>query len=483
LNSFSAFRAIYQHSLNNPNNKAIVLGGYTLSYQALTEYIVQFAKAFEMIGVRPGMLIGFGADHLDKISELILMFSIQALGAVRVCDYSEKEARSACNLIFIFSPNVFHETSANEICLNEGWIESVKKTALLSGDYERFNAYCPSPEQAILFGNTSGTTGKKKYFLEHYSAISTQIELIGTLYFGRPHKNFISLYGANISAMYVAACATFYRGGTIIFCPPEDFLRLARTYPHSHALMLLREAAYFANMISEQLKADEKLSSIRVLGAHLPDRIRKHLLGHLSKAVMNSYSSNEAGQIAEILPSGEGVIYPNVQVRIVDDDWRDLAHGHVGQIAIKSSQQIVGYLQHDELNAIHFKDGWFVSNDVGYITTQGLLVYVDRADHMINLGGIKIPPKPFEDKLKLLPLISDCVLIGENTFFKIETLLVGIEAEKDANHQLLNSLVEGILRGSFAAYRVFYLEQFPRTDTGKTKRNELHKLFLKASAQ
>ena len=124
-----------------------------------------------------------------------------------------------------------------------------------------------------------------------------------------------------------------------------------------------------------------------------------------------------------------------------------------------------------------------MSNDLGYLTSQGMVVYVDRVDHMINLGGIKVPPKPFEDKIRMLPLVSDCVLIGENTFFEVETLLVGIELAKACNRQILKKSIGDILAASFTAYRIFYLEEFPRTDTGKVKRNELHAIFLKASAQ
>jgi acyl-coenzyme A synthetase/AMP-(fatty) acid ligase len=444
---------------------------------------VKFALAFEDIGVRPGMLIGLDASQLDKISEFVFLLSIQATGAVRIADLSDHEVRSFCDLIIGFTPAALNEANTKSFSLTEEWVCMVKSASVSIEDYERLNVHPFLPEQAILFGNTSGTSGEKKYFLESQSAVGAQIDLIGAQYFKGVTKNFISLYGVNISATYVAACASFNEGGTVIFSSLNDFIQMARTYPNSHTLMILREANYFSKSGSYKLEDKEKFSSIRVLGAHLPDQIRAHLYMYLAKQVMNSYSSNEAGQIAEILPSGEGVIYPNVMVRIVDDDWKDLAHGHVGRITIKSPQQISAYLQNDELNAIHFKEGWFVSNDIGYVTTHGLLVYVDRADHMINLGGIKIPPKPFEDKIKLLPRISDCVLIGENAIFEIETLLVGIEAEKDVNHHVLNVLIGDILRGSFAAYRIFYLEKFPRTDTGKTKRNELHKLFLKASSQ
>lgn len=473
-------QSILRGSYKTPNSRAVVYGDNSTSYQELARYVIQFGKAFEVIGVRPGMLIGLGTNQLDKITELVLMCSLQALGAVRVCDYSDREVRLVCDLILSFD----HDPSADEvgqIYLNQEWIQGIKNTPVASSDYERFTAYCPAPEHAILFGNTSGTTGKKKYFLERYSAVSAQVELILNQYFDGDTRNCISPYGVNISATYVAACATFFRGGTLIFSPREDFLRLARAYPHSHALMLLREASYFANMISEKLKADEKLASIRVLGAHLPDRIREYLIEHLSKKVMNSYSSNEVGQIAEILPNGEGRIYPGVQLKIVAEDGQDLPNGALGRIATKSAQQITSYLWNPQLNVLHFKGDWFISHDLAYIAASGNLVYVDRADHMINLGGIKIPPQPLEERIKQLSFVNDCVLLGENSFFEVETLLVVVELNGSADLQKFNGVIESMLQGSFTAYRIFYMRSFPRTETGKIKRSELHPLLLKAS--
>lgn len=462
---------------------ALCLGSQKLSYRELANIIVQFSQALEGIGVRHGMLIGFAAGQLDKISEFILVLSIQAIGAVRVSDFSDEEVRASCDRIIVTSPAEFDADSAKHYLLTKEWVRTAKSVSISIENCERLSVDSTLPGQPLLFGNTSGTTGRKKYFFESQSAIGAQIDLIGALYFMGSTKNFISLYGVGLSATYVAACASFHRGGTVIFSALHDFIEIVRTNPNSHTLMILRDANFFLNSVPDKLKDKDKLSSIRVLGAHLPDRVREHLHTHLAKQVMNSYSSNEAGQIAEILSSGEGKIYPNVELKIVDAGGIALVVGQMGRVATKSSQQISGYLWNPELNADHFKDGWFISNDLGYLNTQEMLVYVDRADHMINLGGIKIPPKPFEEKIRMLPLVSDCVLIGENAFFEVETLLVGIEVTKACDHQILYRSIGEILVGSFAAYRIFYLEEFPRTDTGKVKRNELHTIFLKVSAQ
>jgi long-chain acyl-CoA synthetase len=476
-------RSINRWSLQTPDANALCLGSQKLSYRELVNTIVQFSQALEGIGVRRGMLIGLAAGQLDKISEFILVLSIQVIGAVRVSDFSDEEVKAACDRIIVISPEEIGADRAKYFLLTKEWVRTAKSVSISIEDCERLNAYSPLPGQPLLFGNTSGTTGKKKYFFESQSAISAQIDLIGARYFMGNTKNLISLYGVNLSAAYIAACACFHRGGTVIFSTLHDFMEIVRANPNSHTLMILREANLFSNSVSEKLMNKDKLSSIRVLGAHLPHRARECLHTHLAKQVINSYSSNEAGQIAEILPNGEGKIYPDVALKIVDIDGTNLAIGQMGRVATKSSQQISGYLWNPELNATHFKDGWFISNDVGYLNAQGMLVYVDRADHMINLGGIKIPPKPFEEKIRRLPLVSDCVLIGENAFFEIETLLVGVEVTKACDHQILDKSIGDILVGSFAAYRIFYLEEFLRTDTGKVKRNELHSTFLKVSAQ
>ncbi len=427
------------------------------------------------------MMIGLSAHQLNRASELILVLSIQALGAVRVSDYSEAQVRRACALILLFSPSALDIEGATCIRLDRQWIENAQNTELCSADGYLLN-HSPTSTQAILFGHTSGTTGQKKYFLECYSAICAQIELIRIHYFEGDTKHFICLYGIELSSAYVAACAAFQKGGAVIFSSREDFVHAVRTYPRSHANMLLREATFFATTNSVKLPLDQRLASLRVLGAHLPSRVRMRLAEDLALVVKNSYSSNEAGQIAEVLPNGEARIYPGVELQIVDGQGQALPNGSLGRVATRSAQQISAYLWNPSLNAHHFRDGWFISHDMAYLAANGSLVLVDRADHMLNLGGIKISPKPFEDKIKQLACIRDCVLMAENEHFDVETLLVGIETTQAVDHAAFNTAIGAILQEAFAACRIFYVQEFPRTETGKVKRHVLRAHFLKESS-
>jgi acyl-coenzyme A synthetase/AMP-(fatty) acid ligase len=243
--------------------------------------------------------------------------------------------------------------------------------------------------------------------------------------------------------------------------------------------MILREANYFQRTFSEGIHGN-KLSTLRVLGAHLPMHNRKWLEKNLAKEVFNSYSSNESGQICDVKANGQGEIYPGVSIRIVNENLENLSFGHSGRIVIKSAMQISNYLWNTELNLNHFKDGWFYSNDIGYMSHEGKLVVVDRIDNMLNLGGIKVPPQPIENDIKLITGVVDCALLSENSFFELETLLICIEVSKKADKKTIGNSTKKFVEGQFKSYIISYFESFPRTESGKIKRNVLKNLALEA---
>jgi acyl-coenzyme A synthetase/AMP-(fatty) acid ligase len=280
-----------------------------------------------------------------------------------------------------------------------------------------------------------------------------------------------------LSAAYFGCSLALIKGGTIIFTSQDLFVNDTNKYPNCHSVMILRDASHFQRSFKDEIHGG-KLSTLRVLGAHLPIQTRSWLEKNLAKEVFNSYSSNESGQICEVRANGLGDIYPGVSVKIVNENWECLSFGEQGIIAIKSPMQISKYLWNDELNLNHFKEGWFYSNDIGYMTQEGKLVVVDRADNMLNLGGIKIPPKPIEDSLRLITGVNDCALLSENLFFEFETLLVCYEVSAMSDKKAIDASTKKVLADRFKSYRISYFEHFPRTETGKIQKKELQKLVL-----
>ena len=108
---------------------------------------------------------------------------------------------------------------------------------------------------------------------------------------------------------------------------------------------------------------------------------------------------------------GSGTISPETEIRIVGDDGVPKIPEKRGS-SRSAPRMTAGYLWDEALNARHFIDGWFRTDDVGTIPRPGTLVLFGRADDMLNIGGVKVSPYPIEERIESLAGVSDAVLLA-----------------------------------------------------------------------
>src|SRR5262249_18319036 len=102
-----------------------------------------------------------------------------------------------------------------------------------------------------------------------------------------------------------------------------------------------------------------------------------------------------------------GYVIPDVQVRIVDDDGRDLGLDKEGHVQLRTPTQCNGYIGDEEATRESFRDGWFMPGDLGVMRPDGMLRVTGRADEIINVGGVKLSPTIVDDFLLALPGIVE----------------------------------------------------------------------------
>jgi len=108
-----------------------------------------------------------------------------------------------------------------------------------------------------------------------------------------------------------------------------------------------------------------------------------------------------------------GLPLPGVELRVVDDRGEDMPVGEVGEIWIRSGQNMVGYWNKpDETAATLMPDGWLRSGDAGYLDADGYLYIHDRVKDMIVSGGENIYPAEIESVLMAHPEVADAAVIG-----------------------------------------------------------------------
>lgn len=111
-----------------------------------------------------------------------------------------------------------------------------------------------------------------------------------------------------------------------------------------------------------------------------------------------------------------GPIHRGTEIRIVDEQGRNLPPGQKGIIRVRGPQVMLGYYRRPDLTAkILSDDGWLDTGDLGMLTIHGEIKIVGRAkDTIVLRGGENIEPLPIEQKLCESPYIQQAIVLGQD---------------------------------------------------------------------
>jgi long-chain acyl-CoA synthetase len=120
-----------------------------------------------------------------------------------------------------------------------------------------------------------------------------------------------------------------------------------------------------------------------------------------------------------------GPVFPNMEVKIIDEHGTPMSPGHKGIVYAKGPQVMVGYYKKPEATeAVLDEDGWFNTGDLGMLTRNNELKIVGRAkDTIVLLGGENIEPAPIEEKLQESLYIERAIVLGQDQKFLAALIL------------------------------------------------------------
>jgi len=173
-----------------------------------------------------------------------------------------------------------------------------------------------------------------------------------------------------------------------------------------------------------------------------------------------------------------GKISRGADVKIIGSSGAELTDGAVGEIALKADWVCSGYYQNHELNSESFIDGYFRTGDLGYCS-GGNLYLSGRLAEQINVGGRKFNPLRVEELVNKLDFVVESACIGEKNQLSGEIVVLFIVLDEKSKRD--ESTAESTIRKSLADLlpvymrpsRFQFLNELPKTSTGKLKRLEL----------
>jgi long-chain acyl-CoA synthetase len=180
-----------------------------------------------------------------------------------------------------------------------------------------------------------------------------------------------------------------------------------------------------------------------------------------------------------------GLPMPNVEIRILDDDGKDVPLGQAGEIAIKGPQVMSGYWQRpDETASVMTPDGFFKSGDVGVMDERGYLRIVDRKKDMILVSGFNVYPNEIEGVVASHPGVLECAAVGVPDRQAGEAVMLFV-VKKDPNltQQDLMKYCTEQLTGYKKPRYIEFRDELPKTNVGKILRRELRDQATKSTTE
>ncbi|HTX48680.1 MAG TPA: class I adenylate-forming enzyme family protein [Caulobacteraceae bacterium] len=354
----------------------------------------------------------------------------------------------------------------------------------------------PPPEEdqdiaVLLF--TSGTTGDPKVaVLRHRHLAAYVISTVEFMGADEDECALVSVPPYHVASV-AAALTAIYSGRRTVYLTaftPEDWVDRAVRESVTHAMVV----PTMLGRILEVLEArNEQLPSLRALsygGGRMPPAVIERalrLLPHVD--FVNAYGLTETSSTIAVLTAEDhraamssadpavrrrlgsvGRPLPSLELEIRGPDGEALGPGKSGEVYVRGEQISGEYLHRKALR----DDGWFPTNDAGWMDEDGYLFVEGRLDDVIVRGGENISPGEIEDVLRQHPAVADVAVLGvpDNEWGERVACVVVVRDEPPSTEELA-ALVRGRLRSTKTPEVWEFREVLPYNETGKLLRRQL----------
>ena len=474
-------------------------GRPTVSFRQFSEQTSQVANLLLKHGLKPGDRV---AVQASKTVEMVILYgaTIQAGGVFLSLntDYKKDEIsyfiKDASPKIFVCDPqkrkeleDIADHVGSQVLTLDKDGQGSLKSQANILS--KTFNTIDRKPNDLVALLYTSGTTGRSK------GAMLTQNNLLSNA------KTLKNLWEVNEDDVLIHALPIFHTHGLFVALNTALLAGAEVTFLQKFEITEIIEAICASTLLMgvptfyTRLLADERLT------AHLAKNMRLFISGsapllaetheeftrRTGHYILERYGMTETNMITSNPYNGErrpgtvGKPLPDVEIQINDSQTgRESADGEIGMIEVRGPNVFKGYWNMPDKTALELQEnGFFITGDLGKLSSDGYLSIVGREKDLIITGGYNVYPKEIEDVLNKLEKIDETAVFGiSDNDFGERVVAAVVMAE---NESFDKSETEIFVNDKLARYKqpkeYFVLKSLPRNSMGKVQKNELRKQF------
>lgn len=357
---------------------------------------------------------------------------------------------------------------------------------------EAMEAVCET--DVLYLGYTSGTTGfPKGAQVMNGSRLGHALLFCHEFHITGRDRILVNMPIFHANALNFSAI-TIYLGGTAVIMPKFDAEKALHTIEKCKTTASSMVPTQYERIFNlpDAVKSRYDISSMRQLicsSSLLNPKTRRMILDFFPKAdLYEFYGSSEAGVVTLMLPEDHAIKPRSIgrpaflqQVRLLDDDKKEVRQGQVGEIYSRSVMPFAGYFKMPDATAEVMHDGFFTAGDMAYMDEDGYYFLTDRKKDMIISGAENIYPAEIEQVLISHPDVADAAVIGvpDEHWGEVPKALVILRENTSVSEEQIIDYCKNNLAKYKIPKSIEFVDDFPRNALGKVLKRLLKDKYWK----
>ncbi|OUR84104.1 long-chain fatty acid--CoA ligase [Cycloclasticus sp. 46_120_T64] len=376
-----------------------------------------------------------------------------------------------------------------DLCINEPTTEATAWNSIFDNDgvLPAVDIDAENDLAAILY--TSGTTGKPKgAMLTHRNLIANTSSVYQAMKW-RKGEDVVML----VLPMFHAFAATvgmltpLTHGCCFVPMARFEVDKLSKVIEQTKATVFLGVPSMFNVLLNTHDDKTSRFESLRMCisgGASMPVDVLNRFESKFNLAIYEGDGPTECSPVTCVNPIGGvrkigtvGLPVPNVEMKIIDEQGKELPYGEIGEIAVRGPSVMKGYWRMGKATDESFRGDWFLTGDLGNEDEDGYFSILDRKKDMVIVNGMNVYPRIIEEVLYRLDAIAEAAVIGrvDKTHGEIPVAYVVIREGYESDAADIRSWCRQHLANYEVPRKVIFLESLPKNAAGKIVKRVLDK--------
>lgn len=424
------------------------------------------------------------ANFADKLEKVVAEHPIEHIIVTQAGDMLAQPKRSIIN---------FAAAKIKKMVPKYSLPGAIPFRKLVEADPAKFKDPGVGHDDVAFLQYTGGTTGgTKAAVLTHWNLLNNQEQFIGNLRAVLPEAESTVIAALPLYHVFALTvnCIGFFRfgGHNVLITNPRDIPAFVKTIGESkpHALVLV---STLAGALMENPKfAELDLSNVKISvagGMALRTSIGQRWKQITDSEIIEGYGLTEASPVVSVNPTHIpprvgtiGVPLPSTDVRILDDERKDVPLGEPGELAVKGPQVMNGYWNKpEETDAVFMDGGWLLTGDIATMDKDGYLTIVDRKKEIIVVSGFNVYPGDLEDAVMQHPGVIEAgaIPVPDDRAGEVPKLFV-VRRDPSLTDTELHAFLKDKLTGYRRPKYIEFIDELPKTNVGKVLRRGLREI-------